>query len=255
MSKHGIIVELECAPDSRRFNFAKSPDRSFAVNAQTTEDGKRIAEMLLYDLIGQDWYGDGLTAKRFEQELSAIGEIDEIHVLINSPGGSIIEALGIFNALARHKASVTTNNVGAAWSAASWILQAGDQRQASENSTTMIHNGQNIAMGDRRDFLKESEILEKLDSSMANIYAKRSGRKVDTFRKMMDDETWFNADEALSNKLIDTIIPTKSSVKNLDPASYGFNRKPVSVGADEMNERDIEAVRNRLRVLQLDEVA
>lgn len=251
MAKHGIEIALDIASDSRRYNYAKSPDRQFAVNAKT-EGEKRICEMLVYDVIGQDWYGDGLTAKRFEQELTAVGDVDEIHVLINSPGGSIIEALGIFNALARHKATVITNNVGAAWSAASWVLQAGDERQSSENASVMIHNGQAIVMGDRRDMLKEADVLERLDNSMANIYAKRTGRKVETFRAMMDNETWFDANEALANKLVDTINPTKTAAKNLDPAAYGFNRKsnaPRIVLPD--NATDVAV---RMRLLELEAV-
>jgi ATP-dependent protease ClpP protease subunit len=169
--------------------------------------------------------GEGLTAKRVEDELAALGEVDELNVLINSPGGVIYEALGIYNALARHSAKVTTYNVGAAWSCAGWILQAGDERVSAENATLMIHNSQGFVMGDRRDMAKEIEVLDKLDQTIAVTFSRRTGRKADTFRAMMDEESWFDGAESLAAKLVDRVEPAKSGAKNLDPKSYGFNRK------------------------------
>lgn len=241
MSKHGMVIDFDPSLAGRaRHNLARLPDRSFAVNAKTEGD-KRVAEVLVYDVIGQDWMGEGLTAKRFEEALAAAGEIDEIQVLINSPGGIVYEALGIYNALARHPANVITHNVGAAWSAAGWILQAGDERLSSENATLMIHNSQGFAMGDRRTMLKESEVLDKLDDSIALTFAKRTGRKAETFRKIMDEETWYSGAEALSGKLVDRVVGAKKDAKNLDPAAFGYNRKPL---APVLNEGEREAVRD-----------
>src|SRR5687767_7166540 len=124
MSRHGMNIDLDPSLLGRRYlNLAKMPDRQFALNAKQDGD-KRVAEMLLYDFIGQDFMGEGLTAKRIEDELAQLGEVDELFVMINSPGGVVYEALGIYNALARNSAKVITHNVGAAWSAAGWILQA-----------------------------------------------------------------------------------------------------------------------------------
>jgi ATP-dependent Clp endopeptidase proteolytic subunit ClpP len=258
MSKHGIVIDADLSGHSRACNL-KMNDRLFAVNVKEN-DGKRVAEMLLYDVIGQDWLGDGLTAKRVEDALKEMGAVDEINVLINSPGGIIYEALGIYNALVRHPAKVITQNVGAAWSCAGWIMQAGDERVAFENASLMIHNAQGGLMGDRRDFLKEAEVLNRMDDTIANTFAKRTGRKAETFRRLMDEESWFNANEALANKLIDVVIPAKAGAKNsLDPAAYGFvqktNAEPEEEEADEaateIEDRSRE-VATRLRLLELE---
>lgn len=254
MSRHGMTIDLDPALLNRRaINLAKMPDRQFAVNAKD-DDGKKKAEMLIYDFIGADFFGEGVTAKRVEQELAALGEIDELLVMINSPGGVIYEALGIYNALARFSATVITHNVGAAWSAASWILQAGDERLMSENATFMAHNAQGLAIGDRRTMTKEAEILEMLDGTMAATYAKRSGRKAETFRKLMDEETWLDAAEALENKLIDKAVPAKSGAKNLDPAAFGFNmrRQEQTVDAEAAPEFSDKGKRARLVALELE---
>lgn len=226
MSKHGITIDIDLPTGHRACNL-KMADRLFSVNAKAEGD-KRVAEMLMYDFIGENWMGDGLTAKRVEQALADLGQVDELTVLINTPGGVIYEALGIYNALVRCNASVITHNVGAAWSCGSWLLQAGDERWASENSTTMLHNSQGMAMGDRRVFEKEIEVLDKMDATIASTFAKRTGRKPETFRNLMNEESWFTGQEALDAKLVDRMVPAKSAAKNaLDPKAYGFNGKNI----------------------------
>ncbi len=247
MSKHGIVIDCDLSPGNRATNL-RMIDRQFASNAKE-EDGKRVGELLLFDVIGMNWYGEGLTAKTIEDALKSMGEVDEINVLINSPGGIIYEALGIYNALARHPAKVICTNVGAAWSAAGWLMQAGDVRRAAENSTLMIHNSQGFSMGDRRSMTKEAEVLDKLDGSIAVTFAKRTGRKTDTFRKLMDEETWFDANESLDNKLIDEIIPAKSEAKNLEPSAFGLIRKSNAPRAVPGNAADVAV---RLRLLELE---
>jgi len=236
MSKHGLVIEGVEFSGLRRCNL-RMPDRQFAVNIKEGEGGKKVAEVLLYDVIGQDWLGEGLTAKRVEDELRNLGDVDELHVFINSPGGVIYEALGIYNALVRHPAKVVTENVGAAWSAAGWILQAGDERMMAENATLMIHNSQGFAVGDRRAMMKESEILEQMDETIAITFAKRSGRKAETFRKLMDDESWFSAEKALSERLIDSVIPAKSNAVNLDPRTFGYNMRMTNA-VDQETDRE-----------------
>lgn len=231
MSKHGMTIDLDLSGAPRACNL-RMPDRQFSVNVKE-EGGKKVAEVLLYDAIGQNWMGDGLTAKRFEDELKALGEVDEITVLINSPGGVIYDALGIYNALVRHPARVVTHNVGAAWSSAGWILQAGDERLASENATLMIHNSQGMVFGDRRTMSKESEVLDKMDDSIALTFAKRSGRKAETFRKLMDEESWFSGAESLNAKLVDRVVSAKGPASNLDPRTFGYVQKPASVDQEE----------------------
>lgn len=245
MSKHGMLIEAKIPSGCRATNL-KMADRQFAVNAKE-DGGKRTAEMLLYDVIGENWMGDGLTAKRVEEALANLGDVDELLVLINSPGGVIYEALGIYNALVRNPAKVITHNIGAAWSASGWILQAGDERLASENSTTMIHNSQGIAMGDRKAFLKEADVLDTMDQTIAATFARRTGRKQETFRKLMDEESWFTGQQALDAKLVDRVVSAKSEAKNaLDPAAFGFNRRELSVTNESPDTAKAKAMRARL---------
>jgi ATP-dependent Clp protease, protease subunit len=246
MSKHGIVIDFDAKQFGNHRTNRSYPDRQFAFNVKD-----RKGELLLYDVIGQDFMGNGLTAQRVEDALREMGEVDELLVLINSPGGFVHEALGIYNALVRSPANVITHNVGAAWSAAGWILQAGDERLQSENASLMIHNSQGVAIGDKRAMSKESEILNKMDDTIAATFARRSGRKADTFRKIMDDESWFTGQEALDAKLVDRVVSAKSGAKNLDPAAFGLKRREnvsvesaVAAGIARVN---ADKVRDRLK--------
>ena len=81
----------------------------------------RAAEVLVYEQIGADWYGNGVTAKKFREELAALGEVDEITVRINSPGGEVFDGFTIYNELRAHKARKIVHIDGLAASIASVI--------------------------------------------------------------------------------------------------------------------------------------
>ena len=63
------------------------------------------AEVWIYDVIGADFFGEGVSAKHFLEDLAALQDIEELTVRINSPGGSVFDGNSIFNALARHPAA------------------------------------------------------------------------------------------------------------------------------------------------------
>src|SRR5262245_58153450 len=98
------------------------------------------ATIQIYGPIGQDWFGDGVTAKQVIKDLQGAGDIKDIEVRINSPGGDTFEGFAIYNALVRHPARVATHVDGEAFSAASYIMQAGDHREVAESSMIMVHN-------------------------------------------------------------------------------------------------------------------
>jgi ATP-dependent Clp protease, protease subunit len=185
------------------------------------------AEILIYETIGEDFFGGGMSAKRFHDELKALGNVEEITIRINSPGGSVFDGDAIYNALARHPAKVIAEIDGLAASAASYIAMAADEIRMAENALMMIHNGQGVTIGDKRDHAKMIELLGKIDGTIANIYAKRSGRRPETFAKLMDEETWFTAQEAVENKLADTVLPSKKVAARFDPrALSNFKHAP-----------------------------
>ncbi|MEO4000320.1 head maturation protease, ClpP-related [Mesorhizobium sp. CAU 1732] len=165
----------------------------------------------IYDVIGEDyWSGGGFTLKRLDAALRTIGRRDfEVH--INSPGGDMFEGVAIYNKIRDHAEAngltVKVKVLGLAASAASVIAMAGDEIEIGAASEIMIHNCWTIAIGNRRDFAKMSETMEKFDASMAGVYEARSGNNAETVAEWMDAETWFSGQEAIDAGFATELLP------------------------------------------------
>jgi len=152
------------------------------------------AEVLIYDEIG----AYGVSAKGFLTELAALPEGAAIDLRLNSPGGSVFDAVAIYNALKRHEGTVTVWIDGIAASAASYIAMAGDEIVMPENAFLMIHDPSGLVMGTAADMRDMAETLDKIAASMTRGYAQRSGRPEEEIAALLAAETWFDAAEALA---------------------------------------------------------
>lgn len=188
------------------------------------------AEVFIYDQIGADWFGDGVTAKGFIDELNTItaGNID-LH--LNSPGGSVFDGVAIFNALKRHPANITTYVDGLAASIASIIALAGERVVMAKNSLFMIHNPWGVVQGDANDMRKMADVLDKIKETLVNQYADRTGMTSDELNTLLDSETWYTADEALAAGFIDEIGVTLQAAASFDLANLGFKHVPQNAGS------------------------
>ncbi|MEX5875746.1 head maturation protease, ClpP-related [Providencia hangzhouensis] len=157
------------------------------------------------DVIGEDYWGEGVTAKRISAALRAIGSNDVV-VNINSPGGDMFEGLAIYNLLRAHSGKVTVNILGIAASAASIIAMAGDEIQMGRGAFLMIHNCWAVGIGNRHDFAKLANDLAPFDKSMADIYVARSGQSDETVSQMMDNETYIGSSDAIEKGFADSLL-------------------------------------------------
>ena len=151
------------------------------------------AEVLIYDEIG----AYGVSAKGFLAELGALPDDAAIDLRLNSPGGSVFDAVAIYNALSRHAGTVTVWIDGIAASAASYIAMAGDEIVMPENAFLMIHDPSGIVMGTAADMREMAGTLDKIAASMTRGYAARSGKPDTEIAALMAAETWFDAKDAL----------------------------------------------------------
>lgn len=156
------------------------------------EAAGREATVYVYDYIG--WMG--VEAEAFVRELNAL-DVDVIHVRINSPGGDVFEGRSIANALKNHKARVVCHVDGLAASIASIIAIAGDEVRMAEGSFFMIHNPWWIVIGDANDMRESADILDKVGASLRATYTERSGQEAGEIERMMDAETWLDAEESV----------------------------------------------------------
>lgn len=173
------------------------------VHAATDEGGAATISML--EPIGDDWYGDGVTAKRIAAALRSIGDRDVI-VTINSPGGDFFEGLAIYNLLVEHKGAVTVKVIGLAASAASVIAMAGDHIQIARAGFLMIHNTWVMAAGDRNAFRDVADWLEPFDAAAVDVYHARTGIAAPELAAMLDRETWINGKDAVDRGFADALL-------------------------------------------------
>ena len=207
--------------------------KSIPLKITNEAPGQRMAEVFIYDTIGEDFFG-GLSSKNFADQLQALGSLDTIIVRINSPGGSVFDGNAIYNVLKNHPARVVVEIEGLAASAASYIAMAGDEINADENAFLMIHQAQGFAMGPESEMRKMADTLDKMDGQIAKTYADRTNRKPDTFMRMMRDETWFTADEARAQRLVDSVRPNKAkpAMANFAPEVLNcISKRPDKIAA------------------------
>ena len=159
------------------------------------------AEVAIYDEIG----AYGVSAKGFLAELGALPDGTPVDLRLNSPGGSVFDAVAIYNALKRHAGTVTVWIDGIAASAASYVAMAGDEIVMPENAFLMIHDPSGLAMGTAGDMRAMAEALDKIAGSLVRGYAAKSGKTDDEIAALMAAETWFDAGDAVAAGFADRL--------------------------------------------------
>jgi len=166
-------------------------------------------EIVIYDEIGDSFWGESVTAKDFIAELTKINSVN-ITLRINSPGGSVFDANAMYNAIKQHPAHVTGVVDGVAASAASVVLMAADEINIPANAMIMIHSPWSFADGNAEELREQADTLDKVQATMVVAY-KRSGMSEDEINSIMAAETWYNANEAVeagfADKIIDVVEP------------------------------------------------
>lgn len=152
----------------------------------------------------ESWFDDDVTPQIFRDELNS-GK-GSITVWINSPGGDCVAAAQIYNMLMEYPHSVTVKIDGIAASAASVIAMAGDKVMMSPVSMMMIHNPSTIAFGDSLEMQKAAAMLDEVKESIINAYEIKTGLDRKKLSKLMDAETWMDANSAVEYGFADEIM-------------------------------------------------
>ena len=159
----------------------------------------------IFDVIGADYWGDGVTASRIAGALRSLDGAD-VTVNINSPGGDMFEGLAIYNLLREYEGKVTVKVLGLAASAASIIAMAGDDIQIGRGAFLMIHNCWVYAMGNRHDLAQIASDMEPFDKAMGDIYSVRTGLSKEEVAAMMDGETYIGGSDAVDKGFADRLL-------------------------------------------------
>ena len=150
------------------------------------------------------WLGDEITPAMFRDELTKVS--GNLTVWINSPGGDCISASQIYTMLRSHKGKVTVKIDGIAASAASIVAMSGDETLISPTGYLMIHNPMTLASGNKSEMEKAIALLDEIKEGIINAYVRKTGISRNKISKLMDDETWLNAEKALQLGFVDGIL-------------------------------------------------
>lgn len=183
-----------------------TPKRKFWQFKNQTEQS---AELYLYgDISDSSWWGDEVTPKQFSEELSALGNVSEITVRINSGGGDVFAATAIGNLLEQNAATVTAKIDGICASAATIIACHCSKVIAANDSTYMIHP---VKMGicgyvDAETMQQYIDAIKAIRENIISLYAKKTGRDKDEVAAQMDATSWWTGAEAKENGFVDELI-------------------------------------------------
>lgn len=173
------------------------------------EAGSTNVELYLYgQIVERSWNENDKDAKEFADDLLAC-EGKDITLRINSPGGDIFAAQAIYNVLKAYPGKVTAHIDGICASAATVVACGAGKVVMPKNALYMIHNPMACVfdMLDAEALSKMADTLAKVKETVVNVYKDRVGDKMgaDEIIRLMNEETWMSAEEALDKGLIDEI--------------------------------------------------
>jgi ATP-dependent Clp protease protease subunit len=138
----------------------------------------------------------------------------DIHLYINSPGGSVTAGLAIYDTIQYLTCDVNTYCVGQAASMGAVLLAAGakNKRYALPNARIMIHQPWGGVQGQASDISIQAKEILRLRDRLNAILAKHSGRTLDEIEKSTDRDNFMSADEAKTYGLVDNVVVSRKEI-------------------------------------------
>lgn len=141
----------------------------------------------------------------------------DIHLYLNSPGGSVTAGLAIYDTMQFVTCDVNTYCMGMAASMASVLLCAGTKgkRFALPNSDIMIHQVSGGAQGQASDVERQVMFMFKLKKRLNAIISQHTGKPVEQVEKDADRDHYMTAEEAKEYGLVDEVVKSRKEIKEL----------------------------------------
>lgn len=190
--------------------------RWYNIAAGKGDDGNPRIDVEIYDEIGA-W---GINAAAFIRELRALDDgKSPVCVAINSPGGDVFDGIAISNAVHRLGARCTVRIDGLAASAASIIAVGAYRVVIAENAMMMIHNPWTFAAGDADELRKLADSLDLCRNALVATYRRKAAALDEAeLVRMLDEETWLPALDAVALGLADEVVAGSDIKACADPA-------------------------------------
>jgi ATP-dependent protease ClpP protease subunit len=206
------------------------------------------AEILLYGAIGENpWDPDSISAKDFAEELKKLSpKVKNIELRVNSGGGSVFEGMTIFQRLKDHPAKVTAYVDGFAASIASIIIMAADDIVMGEGSMLMIHKPLVMTYGNADEHERMIDILDKIESQMITIYAKKTGLSRSEISTALAKETWYTAEQAVESNFANKVMASENGLRIAASMGDQLTKYPWLKNAPKVKNQD-DIIREKLR--------
>jgi ATP-dependent Clp protease, protease subunit len=193
----------------RCFDGTAKPHEPFWNIRNAAETGGE-PEVDFYGYISEySWLGDEITPNKFKTDLHKAGNGGPVTIRLNSPGGDVIAASVIRSIITDYPGPVTVRIDGMAASAAVIVAMAGKTVKIMDTAYMMIHDPAVIVMMAALDIEMLGQLHDQLKSikqGIVDTYASKTGLSVDKLSRMMKDETWMSAQEAVSYGFASEVI-------------------------------------------------
>jgi ATP-dependent Clp protease protease subunit len=142
----------------------------------------------------------------------------DIHLYINSPGGSVTAGLAIYDTMQFIRSDVHTTCIGQAASMGAWLLAAGAEgkRTALANARIMIHQPMGGARGQASDINIQAQEILKLRHRMNEILASHTGRSLEQIASDTERDYYMGAEEAQEYGIVDSVANQRSASEATD---------------------------------------
>jgi ATP-dependent Clp protease, protease subunit len=160
--------------------------------------------------------------------LSARDPKADIHLWINSPGGSVPSMLAIRDVMKLVPNDVSTLAMGIACSAGQFLLSAGTpgKRFALPHARVLLHQGSSGIGGTAMDIAIQADDLRHTRDTVLSLISQDTGQDVETVERDSRRDRWFNAQEALDYGFIDTIVSSIDEVQSVVRRPLGLGVQP-----------------------------
>lgn len=189
---------------------------------------QKSADLYIYGEIVTDntnwWTGEKddtlVGLKDFKEELDNLGEILDLNIYLNTPGGEVFVASTMCSILQRLKDNGTKIHTfvdGLCASAGTFLLMMGDDINMYQNSMIMIHKPIANCYGNALEFQKCIDLLNTIENStMIPLYMKKALKSKEEIQEKIDCESWMGSTEASIYFDINVLEDTKSAVACVD---------------------------------------
>lgn len=179
----------------------------------------------------------------------ALKGAEEVHVHINSYGGDVFAGVAIANILKNHKGKTIAYIDGLAASAASIIAFGCNEIVIPSNAYLMIHRVSCGMFGNTDDFLRQIEVMEKIEEGIINSYIEKAieGVTREQIKDFMFNETWFTGDDTA--KYFNVTVDKSAKYLNYVDTKQKFNKIPSEILN---NIREVEKLKEQKEIERIE---